>query len=109
MFLTCFIVGLGLFVLICIVACNSITTYQLKKQGSKKEGDKRLQFDFSDDAVERLDAVVKTTGASSRAEVIRNALRLYDYTVNKIQDGYDLNFIKSGEEGDIRVPGTFVN
>jgi len=36
----------------------------------------RLQFDFSDKAIEQIDELVILTEAASRAEVIRNALKL---------------------------------
>ena len=42
---------------------------------------RRLQFDFSQDATERLDDMVELTGASSRAEVVRRALSLLDHVL----------------------------
>ena len=36
-----------------------------------KSDKKKMQFDFSKDAVSRLDTLVETTESSSRAEVIR--------------------------------------
>jgi len=55
---------------------------------------KRLQFDFSDDAVQRLDFIVDKTESTSRAEVVRNALRVYEYLVTKTNEGYSLEFKK---------------
>lgn len=58
---------------------------------------KRLQFDFSEDAILRLDDIVTKTDSTSRAEVVRNALRVYEYIVTKTGDGYDLEFKKEGQ------------
>jgi metal-responsive CopG/Arc/MetJ family transcriptional regulator len=43
---------------------------------------KRLQFDFTDEAVERLDELRQRCGASSRAEVVRRALMLLEFITN---------------------------
>ena len=44
----------------------------------------RVQFDFSHEALLRLDEVKEKTGATTRAEVVRNALRLYEWLVNEV-------------------------
>lgn len=62
-----------------------------------KEKPKRIQFDFSPDALDQLDKLVGDTDASSKAEVIRNALRLYEYTVNMLSNNFELTF-RRGEE-----------
>ncbi len=56
----------------------------------------RLQFDFSEDAIGRLDQLVKDTDSASRAEVIRNALRVYEYLVNQKREGYEVNIVRTG-------------
>jgi len=55
---------------------------------------KRLQFEFSQDAVERLNNLKKDTEASSKTEVIRNSLRVYEYITSMINEGYRLEFKK---------------
>lgn len=45
----------------------------------------RVQFDFTPDALQRLDEIKEATGATTRAETIRNALRLYEWFVNEAQ------------------------
>jgi hypothetical protein len=67
---------------------------------------KRLQFKFSIETVERLDQMVDLTDSSSRAEVARKAIRLYDYTVKMLKKGYDLEYTKDGEK--ITIAGTIV-
>ena len=44
----------------------------------------RVQFDFSYEALQRLDGVKAKTGATTRAEVVRNALRLYEWLVDEV-------------------------
>ena len=39
----------------------------------------RVQFDFSKAALKRLDQMRKILDANSRAEVVRRALRMFDY------------------------------
>ena len=55
---------------------------------------KRLQFEFSQDSVERLNNLKKDTEASSKTEVIRNSLRVYEYITSMINEGYRLEFKK---------------
>ena len=40
---------------------------------------KRFQLDLSERDIKRLDSLVSETEASSRAEVIRQAIRAYDF------------------------------
>jgi hypothetical protein len=63
-----------------------------------KKAYKRLQFDFSVDAVERLDEMVQDTNSSSRAELVRNSLRCYEFLFKKIQEGYELKLEKGSEK-----------
>jgi hypothetical protein len=44
----------------------------------------RLQFDFTKEALRRLDETKEKLGLSTRALVVRNALRLYQWFVNEI-------------------------
>jgi len=46
-------------------------------------GKKRLQFDFTEDALEELDGLQRATGAPSRAELIRHSLRLLQWMVDE--------------------------
>lgn len=50
-----------------------------EKNKEENMSKKRLQFDFSDEAVKRLDEIVERIHASTRAEVVRRALKLYDW------------------------------
>ena len=57
------------------------------KAKKKKKEKVRLQFDFSLNAVHRLDVLVNSTDSASRAEVIRNALRAYEDLISKREEG----------------------
>jgi len=63
-----------------------------------KEGYKRLQFDFSEDALERLKKISEITESRTNAEVIRRSLKFYEYVVGKMKEGYNLSFEKDGEK-----------
>lgn len=43
----------------------------------------RIQFDFTIEALRRLDQIKEKSGATSRAEAIRNALRLYEWFIDE--------------------------
>jgi metal-responsive CopG/Arc/MetJ family transcriptional regulator len=64
----------------------------------KQRDYKRLQFDFSIDAVNKLDNLVKSTDAISRAEVVRNALRLYDLIMSWQIEGHKVEILKDDEK-----------
>jgi len=57
----------------------------------------RLQFDVTQEALEEIDALKELAGASTRAELLRDALRLYALSVQKGLDGYELQ-LRKGEE-----------
>ncbi len=58
-----------------------------------KDGKQRIQLDMSHRAVERLDQIKEDTDASSRAEVIRNALAVYGYLLDRRAQGFGTNGI----------------
>ena len=58
----------------------------------------RLQFDFNQEAVEKLDELKERLGASSRAEVIRRALALMDRVSTSSRAGAEITI--KGPKGD---------
>jgi hypothetical protein len=57
-------------------------------------GRQRLQLDFSAEAFQRLEDIRVMARANSKAEVVRNAIRLYDwYLTNVKQQGAKLQVI----------------
>lgn len=58
---------------------------------SKTSSDKaRVQFDFSKESLAKLDELVKSTSAHTRAEVIRKALTLLNEVLDAEQRGAKL-------------------
>ena len=55
----------------------------------------RVQFDFSREALAKLDEIVKTVDATTRAEVIRRALTLYAEVLDAQQRGAKICFRES--------------
>jgi len=51
-----------------------------KKEERRKE---RLQLEFTPEAMQRLDEIKETSGSATRAETIRNALRLYGWFIKE--------------------------
>lgn len=48
----------------------------------------RVQFDFSEEMLQKLDGIMKKTGAVTRAEAVRNALRVYDWFIDTDPDDH---------------------
>ena len=53
---------------------------------------KRVQFDFSEQSLQKLDEIVKQVNAATRAEVIRRALTLYTEILEAKQRGAEIHF-----------------
>lgn len=62
-----------------------------------KKDTKRIQFDFSPEAFERLEKIAKIMDATSKAEVIRRSLRLQEFLIDKQQEGYNV-CLKKGND-----------
>ncbi len=71
-----------------------------KSENSKQ----RIQFDFTADSMKRLEDLKEKTDATTKAEVVRNALKLYEWFVTQI----DPNFIVEIKDNDdntlFRIP-----
>jgi len=65
----------------------------------------RLQFDFSDESLGQLDELKGATGATTRAEVIRQALRLLQWTIERTQDEKATVLVeKNGTQREVIFP-----
>jgi hypothetical protein len=66
------------------------------KQGTQEKV--RVQFEFTPDALARLEAIKLATDAPTKAEVVRNALRLYEWFVNEAEaDNTIISMDKNGQ------------
>jgi hypothetical protein len=54
-------------------------------QGIKKRGKERVQFDFSKEALDRVDFLKDHFDINTRAEVVRLALRLLDWIATETE------------------------
>ncbi len=72
----------------------------VQKEARTKE---RVQLDFAPEALERLDQLKELTGASTRAEIIRQALRLFEWFVNDIDPNDTLTITND----DDKIKATF--
>lgn len=64
----------------------------------------RVQFDFTPEALKRLESMQTLIEASTKAEVVRNALKLYDWMLTQI-DPESILEVKD-KEGNVqfRIP-----
>jgi metal-responsive CopG/Arc/MetJ family transcriptional regulator len=75
----------------------------LNREGGKGEvkrtqnESKRIQFEFSADALDRMERLKEKTHARSYAELIRDALRAYEWMVEEKEAGRDIGAIKGKE------------
>lgn len=70
---------------------------KMKQMGLANSKGQKLQFRFPADAVSRLDVLKEKTLATSRAEVVRNALRVYEFLVEQVENGVSLQLVKDNE------------
>lgn len=65
----------------------------------------RLQFDFTEDALSELDELKGATGAANRAEVIRQSLRLLQWTIEQTRDENATVLVeKNGRQREVIFP-----
>jgi hypothetical protein len=69
----------------------------------KDEKTHRVSLDFSEEAYKKLAELQQESSATSQAEVIRRALSLYSLFVARIQDGYELHYIRDNEDQRVEL------
>lgn len=69
-------------------------------QGTERQ---RVQLDFSPAAFERLAQIKKLADAKTNAEVVRNALRLYEWFLQQKRDDYKLQLVKNDHVKEIEL------
>jgi hypothetical protein len=75
-----------------------------KMETARTSPKQRVQFDFTPEALKRLEGLKERVDASTKAEVLRNALRLYEWFVTKIDPEYVVEV--QDQEGKVlfRIP-----
>lgn len=64
----------------------------------------RVQLDFTPEAFEELERLKVSVCASSRAEVIRYALRILQWSINEVQAGAEILVRRGGETEKVVFP-----
>jgi len=64
---------------------------------------RRLQLDFSPEAYERLHRIREMSDAPTNAEVVRNALRLYDWFLEQRREGARLQVVRGESVKEIEL------
>ena len=71
---------------------------------TKVTNKQRVQFDFSPEALQRLEDLKEKVDASTKAEVVRNALKIYEWFATQI-DPTSIIEVKDQEGNTIfRIP-----
>jgi hypothetical protein len=80
-----------------------MTTKTKKESSPDEEGVKRhrVQLDFSPEAYERLNRIRTRSDAATNAEVVRNALRLYDWFLEQTSKDARFQIVENGDVKEI--------
>lgn len=64
----------------------------------------RVQFDFSPEALQRLEDLKERTDATTKAEVVRNALKLYEWFVTQVNPESTIEIQDKDSNAIFRIP-----
>ena len=78
------------------------TTYA-DKSPPRKVDRHRLQLDFSPEAFERLMMIRERSEARTNAEVVRNALRLYEWFLEQKDQDYRIQLVKDDTAKEVEL------
>ena len=60
----------------------------------RRSDSKRIQFEFSADALERLERMKRLADKGTYAEVVRDSLRVYEWFLQQEKAGFDIGLVK---------------
>jgi len=63
----------------------------------------RLQLDFSSDAYGRLQEIRIASGCKTNADVVRNALRLYEWYLDQKRNGFSIQITKDDVLKEVEI------
>jgi hypothetical protein len=66
-------------------------------------GRQRVQLEFTPEALERLRQIRTLAEASSNAEVVRNALRVYEWFLRQRADEYKFQLVKNDQVKEVEL------
>jgi len=80
-----------------------MVTLQSKRKGSSQPK-QRVQFDFSPEALQRLEDLKEHVDASTKAEVVRNALKIYEWFVTQVDPNAVIEVKDQQDKTIFRIP-----
>jgi hypothetical protein len=63
----------------------------------------RVQIEFSPEVSARLREIKQMAGVKTNADVVRNALRLFDWFLRQRQDGWQLQLVRGDTVREVEV------
>lgn len=81
------------------------TVTAVKQTAKSKE---RVQFDFSAEALQRLDELKEKTDATTRAETVRKALKVFEWLVNKADPDGTIQILDKNKEVIANAPAELI-
>jgi hypothetical protein len=81
------------------MATSSVKRKQTADTGSRQ----RVQLDFTPEAFARLQEIKDMADATSNAEVVRNAIRLYDWFLQQRREEYKFQLVKGNKVKEIEL------
>jgi len=70
---------------------------------SPETGRQRVQLEFTPEAIERLRQIKALANASTNAEVVKNALRVYEWFLNQRNNHYKLQLVKDDQVKEVEI------
>lgn len=71
---------------------------------TKSTTKQRVQFDFSTEALKRLDTMQERLDVPTKAEVVRNALKLYEWFITQIDPDSTIEIQDKEGKTQFRIP-----
>jgi hypothetical protein len=78
-------------------------TQTIEASAKDKLDRQRLQLDFTQEGYNRLLQVKELADARSNAEVVRNALRVYEWFLRQKKDNYRLQLVRDDRVRDVEL------
>jgi hypothetical protein len=70
---------------------------------STETGRQRVQLEFTPEAIQRLQQIKALANASTNAEVVKNALRVYEWFLNQRNNHYKLQLVKDDQVKEVEI------
>ena len=68
-----------------------------------ESGRQRVQLDFTPEALERFREIKEMVEAKTNAEVVRNALRLYEWFLKQRRENYTFQLVKDNKVKEVEI------